>query len=316
MESIVISVVAPMYNESGNIDAFFSRLRPVLDRITDQYEIVCINDGSTDDTLERLLAYQADDPRVLVLDLSRNFGKEAALSAGLDHARGQAVVPIDADLQDPPELIQDFVARWREGYEVVYATRRSRQGENLVKLTSAGLFYRFINRMSAIRIPEDTGDFRLMDRRVVEVLKRMPERTRFMKGLFAWVGFKQAAVEFDRDPRLRGRSKWRLLGLWRFAIDGITSFSSFPLKIWSYMGAVIALLSFSYMAFLILRHLATGVDVPGYSSLISTILFLGGIQLIGIGILGEYLGRVFDEVKRRPLYVVRWIYGQYEPPSR
>ncbi len=312
MQDIEISVVVPMYNEESNLASLFSRLQAVLHGVTDSYEIVCVNDGSSDGTLERLLEISQRDPRVIVVDLARNFGKEIALTAGLDHARGRAVIPIDADLQDPPELIADFVQKWREGYEVVYAQRRTRKGETLVKLASANLFYRTINKMTEIRIPHNTGDYRLLDRRVVEVLRQMPERTRFMKGLFAWVGFRQLAVEFDRDPRLSGQTKWNYIKLWRLALDGITSFTSVPLKIWSYLGGVIALIAFVYMLFLVLRTTIFGVDVPGYASIMVIVLFLGGIQLLGIGILGEYIGRIFDEVKRRPMYVVKALY----PPDR
>jgi len=309
MKNIQVSVVVPMYNESGNINTLFSRLEAVLADVTEEYEIVCINDGSSDETLEMLLEYNIRNPRIVVLDLARNFGKEIALTAGLDFARGEAIIPIDADLQDPPELIADFVKKWREGYEVVYAQRRSRKGETFVKLTSANLFYRLINRMTDIRIPENTGDFRLLDRKVVDAIRMMPERNRFMKGLFSWVGFRQVAVEYDRDPRLSGKSKWNYIKLWRLALDGITSFSSMPLKVWSYLGGGIALISFLYMLALFLRTIIAGVDVPGYTSIMVVVLFLGGIQLFGIGILGEYIGRIFDEVKHRPMYVLRAKHG-------
>jgi glycosyltransferase involved in cell wall biosynthesis len=305
MQSIEISLVVPMYNESECIDEFFSSVIPVLDRVSSSYEIVCVNDGSSDDTLARLLAVQKRASEVVVIDLARNFGKEAALSAGLDHARGAAVVPIDADLQDPPALIEEFVRLWHEGYEVVYAQRRARKGESLFKLKSAEMFYRAINKMSDVRIPPNTGDYRLMDRRVVDALQRLPERTRFMKGMFAWVGHRQIAVEFDRDPRHQGTTKWNYAGLWRLAIDGITSFSSRPLKVWTYIGVGVATLALVYALFLVARVLVTGIDVPGYASLIVVVLMMGGLQLMGIGILGEYIGRIFEEVKQRPVYLVR-----------
>ncbi len=309
MNEVEISIVVPMHNEATNLDALFTRLGEVLAATTDRHEIVCVNDGSTDGTLEALLAARAVDPRIVVVDLSRNFGKEVAVTAGLDHARGQAVIPIDADLQDPPELIADMVARWREGYEVVYARRRSRRGETWFKLATAGLFYRFINRFSEVPIPDNCGDYRLLDRKVVDVVRAMPERVRFNKGLFAWAGFRQTTIEFDRDPRLAGQTSWNYVKLWRLAIDGITSFSAFPLKVWTYVGVVVAFLSFVYGTVLILRTIVLGVDVPGYASLIVIVLFLGGSNLIGIGVLGEYIGRIFDEVKRRPLYVLRDVHG-------
>jgi glycosyltransferase involved in cell wall biosynthesis len=305
MPKIELSLVVPMYNESECIDEFFASVIPVLDRVSSSHEIVCVNDGSSDDTLARLLAVQKRVPEVVVIDLARNFGKEAALSAGLDHARGAAVVPIDADLQDPPALIEEFVRLWHEGYEVVYAQRRVRKGESLFKLKSAEMFYRAINKMSDVRIPPNTGDYRLMDRRVVDALQRLPERTRFMKGMFAWVGHRQIAVEFDRDPRHQGTTKWNYAGLWRLAIDGITSFSSRPLKIWTYIGVGVAALALVYALLLVARVLVSGIDVPGYASLIVVVLMMGGLQLMGIGILGEYIGRIFEEVKQRPVYLVR-----------
>jgi glycosyltransferase involved in cell wall biosynthesis len=303
-----ISIVIPMFNESDNLDRLFARLTTVLGEVTPEYEIVCVNDGSTDDTLARLLHHRQNDPRLVVIDLARNFGKETALTAGLDYSRGRAVIPIDADLQDPPELIAEFVAKWREGYDVVYAQRSTRRGETVVKLASASLFYKVLNRLSDTPIPPDTGDFRLLDRKVVEALGRLPERTRFMKGLFAWVGFRQTAVTYDRDPRFAGRTKWNYLKLWRFALDGITSFSTTPLKVWGYLGGIIAFFAFLYLLFLLGRTLLQGVDVPGYASLMVVILFLGGVQLLGIGILGEYLGRIFTETKQRPLYLVRTLH--------
>ena len=247
--------------------------------------------------------------RIKIVALSRNFGKELALTAGIDYARGAAVVPIDADLQDPPELIEALVAKWKEGYDVVYAKRRSRQGETWLKRATANSFYRVMERMSKVPIPRDTGDFRLLDRRVVDVLKQLPERTRFMKGLFAWVGYRQAEVLYDREPRHSGETKWNYWRLWNFAIDGIVSFSIAPLRIWSYIGITFAGISFLYGTFLLLRTLISGNDVPGYASLMVAVLFLGGVQMMSLGVLGEYLGRVYEEVKGRPLYLVRNAYG-------
>jgi len=306
---VEISIVVPLYNEEPNIDYLFERLLLVLDRMNVGYEIICINDGSQDNTLKCLIEYHRRHRGIKIVNLSRNFGKEVALTAGIDYAGGAAVIPIDADLQDPPELIEQLVAKWREGYDVVYATRRSRQGESWAKRFTARSFYRTIGWMSPVPIPRDTGDFRLLDRQVVEALKQMPERTRFMKGLFGWAGFKQTSILFDREPRLNGTTTWNYWRLWNFAIDGITSFSFLPLKVWSYIGLVISLLAFLYATFLVIRTLIFGVDLPGYASLMVTVLFLGGIQLITLGIIGEYLGRVYEEVKGRPLYLVRDSYG-------
>lgn len=304
-----ISVVVPFYNEELNIDYLFKRLISALNYLNMRYEIVCINDGSKDRTFQRLIEYHRLNPKIKVINLSRNFGKEIALTAGIDYATGLIVVPIDADLQDPPELIAELVAKWREGYEVVYATRVSRQGESWIKRLTARGFYRVIDKISPVSIPSDTGDFRLLDRRVVEELKRMPERTRFMKGLFAWVGFKQTSILYERPSRHQGKTKWNYWRLWNFAIDGIVSFSSVPLKIWSYVGLLLSSASFLYAAFLLVRTLLFGVDVPGYASLMVTMLFIGGVQLLTLGIIGEYLGRVYEEVKQRPLYLVRESYG-------
>jgi polyisoprenyl-phosphate glycosyltransferase len=259
-------------------------------------------------SLQALVEHHHRNPCIKVVNLSRNFGKEVALSAGIDYASGAAVIPIDADLQDPPELIGELVEKWREGYDVVYATRRSRQGESWLKRWTAHAFYRTIGGMSRVPIPPDTGDFRLLDRRVVEALKQMPERNRFMKGLFAWVGFKQTSVSFVRPPSKRPTT-WNYWKLWNFAIDGITSFSFVPLKIWSYVGLTISLISFVYASFLVIRTLIFGIDLPGYASIMVAVLFLGGIQLMTLGIMGEYLGRVYEEVKGRPLYLVRDCYG-------
>ena len=306
---VKISVVIPFYNEEKNVDYLFQRLIEVLDKLKTTYEIICVNDGSQDDTLNCLIQYHQTQPQIKVINLSRNFGKEIALTAGIDYATGEAIIPIDADLQDPPELIEQLVAKWREGYDVVYATRKSRQGESWLKLFTANAFYKTIGKMSRISLPHNTGDFRLLDRKVVEALKQMPERTRFMKGLFAWVGFKQTSVLFDRQPRFQGNTNWNYWKLWNFALDGITSFTFLPLKVWSYIGLGVSFLSFIYASFLVIRTLFFGIDVPGYASLMVTVLFLGGIQLITLGIIGEYLGRVYEEVKGRPLYFVRECYG-------
>jgi polyisoprenyl-phosphate glycosyltransferase len=309
LDTVELSILVPMFNEEANIDYLFERLLTVLDGMQTSYEIVCINDGSRDNTMNELVAHHRRNPVIKVIDLSRNFGKEVALSAGIDYARGQAVIPIDADLQDPPELIADLVNKWQEGYDVVYATRRSRQGESWLKQFTANVFYRLISRISQVPIPQDTGDFRLLDRRVVEALKQIPERTRFMKGLFAWVGYRQTCIYYDRPQRYKGKTTWNYWKLWNFAIDGITSFSLAPLKVWTYMGLGISLLAFIYATFLVLRTLILGIDVPGYASLMVAMLFLGGVQLVTLGVLGEYIGRIYEEVKGRPLYLVRNCYG-------
>ena len=308
-KTIELSVVVPLYNEEENIDHLFERLITVLKALKTTYEIVCINDGSKDNTLKYLIDYHTKNPAIKIINLSRNFGKEIALTAGIDYTTGAAIIPIDADLQDPPELIAELVKKWREGYDVVYATRRSRKGETWLKRMTAKTFYQIIGKMSPIPIPSNTGDFRLLDRRVVEAIKKLPERTRFMKGLFAWVGYKQTSVMFDRQPRFQGNTAWNYWKLWNFALDGIISFSFLPLKVWSYVGVSISFVSLLYASFLIIRTLIFGIDVPGYASLMVAILFLGGIQLITLGIIGEYLGRVYEEVKGRPLYFVREQYG-------
>ncbi len=307
--SIELSIVVPMYNEAANLRPFFERLFNVLNRLNITYEIVCVNDGSQDNTLTELLDYQKHNPFIKIVDLSRNFGKEIALTVGLDYSSGAAVVPIDADLQDPPELIEALLAKWREGYNMVYATRRIRRGETFTKRFTAKLFYRIIDFMSDIPIPKNTGDFRLMDRTVVDSLSKLPERTRFMKGLFAWVGFKQTAIYYDREPRQAGTSTWNYWRLWNFALEGITSFSVLPLKLWSYIGLFLSFISICYATFLIVRTLILGIELPGYASMMVVILFLGGIQLISLGIIGEYLARIYSEVKARPLYLVRKTYG-------
>ncbi|REJ42613.1 MAG: glycosyltransferase [Microcystis flos-aquae TF09] len=304
-----ISVVVPLYNEEENIDALFRRLLAVLEALNTSYEVICVNDGSRDNTLKNLVEYHQRYPQIKVVNLSRNFGKDTAMSAGIDYSQGMAVIPIDADLQDPPELIAEMIEKWHEGYDVVYASRRVRIGESWFKRFSAEGFYQVINKLSRVSIPPNTGDFRLIDRRVVESIKKMPERQRFMKGIFAWVGYKQTSILFDREPRYQGQTKWNYWKLWNFAIDGITSFSFLPLKVWTYVGLIIALVSLVYASFLILRTIIFGIDVPGYASLMVAVLFLGGIQLLTLGIIGEYIGRVYEEVKGRPLYLVRDCYG-------
>jgi len=297
-----LSVVVPAFNEVEVLAEFHRRLAAVLDALPAASEIVFVNDGSRDGTLDLMRRLRAQDPRVCIVDLSRNFGKEIALTAGLDHARGDAVVVIDADLQDPPELIPTLIAEWRAGHDVVFAQRTARDGESLVKRATAAAFYRVIQGVSRVPIPPDTGDFRLLSRRAVDALAQLREQHRFMKGLFAWIGFPQKAVPYRRDARFSGDTKWNYWKLWNFAIEGITSFSIAPLKIATYTGILIGLLSFAYALFIIYKTIAHGESVRGYPSLMVVVLFLGGVQLLFIGVMGEYLGRLFNEAKRRPLY--------------
>lgn len=301
-KDFLISVIVPMKNESAGLETLFSRLIPVLDS-QGKWEIICIDDGSTDNTLELLRQQSLSDQRVKVISLSRNFGKEAALTAGLNFAGGDIIIPIDADLQDPPELIPEMVAQWKQGFKVVLATRKSRD-ESWLKRKSAGAFYNIMGKFGTVKLPKNTGDYRLIDRQVLEALKQLPERTRFMKGLFAWAGFKTTTLYFDRPPRHAGKTNWSYLKLWRFALDGIFSFTTFPLKMWTYVGVIISFLSFIYGSVLIIRTLLYGIDVPGYASIMTVMLFLGGIQLISLGIIGEYIGRIYRETKQRPLYII------------
>lgn len=300
----VLSIVTAACNEEDVLPEFFARLKRVLEAIGEPWEIICVNDGSTDRTREILSDAAREDPRIRVINLSRNFGKERALTAGIDHARGQAVVPLDADLQDPPELIADFVRLWREGYDAVYAVRERRDSDSWIKRTSASAFYAAMNRLSNVEIPANAGDFRLMDRRVVDALGQMRERNRFMKGLFAWVGFRQTSVSYRRPSRPAGKTKFNYWKLWNFALDGITGYSTLPLRIAGYFGLLFALISMCYGVFLILRTILFGTDVPGYASTMVAVIFMGGIQLFVLGIIGEYLGRLYNEAKQRPLYLI------------
>ncbi len=299
-----LSIIVPMYNEEEALDGFFKRVQRVLQTVTPSYEIICVNDGSRDLTLARLRQVAERDERIKVVNLSRNFGKEIALSAGLDHAVGDAVIPIDADLQDPPEVIPLMVAKWRAGAKLVLAKRRDRSTDGWLKrLTASGAYWLF-SKLTHPQIPQNVGDFRLMDRDVVNAIKRLPERSRFMKGLFAWIGYEAETVEYDREARFAGETKWNYWKLWNFALDGITSFSSLPLRVWSYLGFGVSLFAMGYLGFTIAKTMIFGLDVPGYASLLSVILFFNGVLLVGIGVIGEYLARIFTEVKARPLYIV------------
>jgi len=300
-----LSIVVPMHNEAEVLGAFFARIESATAMLGVEVEIVCVDDGSRDATLAGLVRQARRDPRVKVVALARNFGKEAALTAGIDAATGDMVTPIDADLQDPPELIADFIARWEEGYDVVYGARSDRSSDTALKRTSANLFYRVFNYVSDLDIPESAGDFRLMDRQVVEVLRQLPERNRFMKGLFAWVGFRQIGVPYVRPERAAGTTSFGYLRLWRFALDGITSFSTVPLRMWTGLGIAGGMLAVLLAIALVVWVLVRGRDAPGYASLMVAILLGFAIQMIAFGVLGEYVGRLYQEVKGRPIYVVR-----------
>ncbi len=302
-----LSVVVPLYNEAENVAELLRRIRAVIAELTvapADYELILINDGSRDGTLEALIAAADADPHIRVISLSRNFGHQIAATAGLDAAQGDAVVLMDGDLQDPPELIDAFLEKFRQGYDVVYATRRKRAGESAFKVLTAAMFYRTIRRLTNVSIPVDTGDFRLMSRRVVEALRNSRERHRFIRGLVSWVGYRQTGIEYDRAERAAGVSKYPFSKMLKFAIDGITSFSEIPLRFASYFGFVVSVAAFAIGIFEICLHIFTGYNLPGYTSTIFAILFLGGVQLIGIGILGEYVGRIYDEIKGRPLYLI------------
>jgi glycosyltransferase involved in cell wall biosynthesis len=311
-DKALISIVVPAFNEEEVIPAFHERLTTALRALPYALEVVYVNDGSSDKTLPILKQLYDADERVAIVDLSRNFGKEIALTAGLHKARGNAVVVIDADLQDPPELIPQLVKEWENGFDVVYARRMQRSGEGWFKKVSASVFYRLIQKLSRVKIPEDTGDFRLLSRRAVDALNTLMEQNRFMKGLFAWIGYRQKAIYYDRNPRLAGSSKWNYWHLWNFALDGITSFTTAPLKMASYAGFLAAFCAFVYGSFMVVRTIFYGNPVPGYPSLIVVVLFIGGIQLMAIGVVGEYVGRIFSESKRRPLYFV----NEYKQPRR
>jgi glycosyltransferase involved in cell wall biosynthesis len=306
----LLSLVVPVFNEEESIDLFLKSVEPFLEGAGLRFEIVFVNDGSRDNTLAHLLDRSTRDRRIKVVNLSRNFGKEAALTAGIDHAQGDILIPMDIDLQDPPDLFIPFIERWREGYDIVYGVRQTRAWDTMSKRLSASWFYWAFNRMSPVRIPANVGDFRLVDRRAVEVLRRLPERNRFMKGLFAWVGFNAIGVSYERPQRAAGASKFNLWRLWNFALDGVVSFSTVPLRASFYGGLAIAAIAVLYAIFIIARVLLFGIDTPGYASLLIAVLLMGAIQLVSIGIIGEYLGRLFLEVKGRPIYIVEGVYEE------
>jgi len=305
----LISIVIPTHNEYEAAPIFLERVTPFLAATGIDYEMIFVDDGSRDDTVDVLLTMRERFPKIRLVQLSRNFGKEAALTAGLSYASGDAVIPMDCDLQDPPGLIPAMIAKWQAGAEVVLAARRDRSADTWVKRVTAKTFYRVMRKITHIPIPDNCGDYRLMDRKVVNALLSFPERNRFMKGLMAACGFRTEIIEYDRPERSAGQTKFNFWKLWNFALDGITSFSTFPLRIWTYMGSVVAAIAFVYAAWIITKTLIWGVVTPGFATLITVVLFLGGIQLIGIGILGEYIGRIMAETKRRPVFIVGALHG-------
>ena len=305
----LVSLVVPVFNEQEAIPVFLARVDRDVRLPDARLEIIFVNDGSVDDTLSAVLAAASVRRDVRLVNLSRNFGKEAAMSAGLDHAEGDVVVLIDVDLQDPPELIAVFLEQWRQGYDIAYGLRTSRSGDSRLKAATAGAFYAWFNRISDTPIPPNVGDFRLLDRRVVQALRLLPERGRFMKGLFAWVGFPSIGIPFERPPRAVGQSSWNYWRLWNFALEGLVSFSTAPLKIWTYVGGVVAMAAGAYALFILVRVLVEGIDVPGYASLLVFLLTGIALNLISLGMIGEYVGRLFVESKQRPVYLVEGVYG-------
>jgi glycosyltransferase involved in cell wall biosynthesis len=299
-----LSVVIPMFNEADNLQLLIEKLTPVLERASDSFEVVFVDDGSSDGTLEGLRRAHQLDPRFNAVSFSRNFGKEIAIAAGLDHARGDAVIIMDADLQHPPEMIETFMARWREGYENVYGQRVDRTADSPMRRMLTMRFYKMFANFGETELPPGAGDFRLLDRKAVNALRAMPERARFSKGLYAWIGFRSIGVPFEVQERAFGQSKFSYRKLTRFALDGLMSFSTLPLKVWTYVGTIVSVFALATAVFFVFRTITHGADVPGYASLIVSIMFFAGVQLMSLGILGEYIGRIFAEVKRRPLYLV------------
>lgn len=302
----LISIVVPCYNETEAVELFHETICDVLKG--QRLELVFVNDGSKDDTIGKLIALSRRDDRVVVVNLSRNFGKEVAMTAGIEQASGDVVIPMDVDLQDPPDLIPTFLEKWREGYDVVYGVRVDRSSDTAGKRMTSGIFYRLFNRLAQTEIPANAGDYRLMDRVAVDAICQLTERNRFMKGLFAWIGFPSIGVEYVRPERAAGETKFNFWRLWNFALDGVVSFSSLPLRIWTYAGGVIALVSVLYACLIVIRTLVYGIDVPGYASTMAAVLFLGGVQLISLGVIGEYLSRLFVETKGRPIYLLQGVY--------
>ncbi len=301
----LVTILVPAYNEQEVLHMLYERLKNIMDNLSSyRFEILLVNDGSKDNTLAVMKELRSMDNRICYLNLSRNFGKETAMIAGLDYAKGDCVIIIDADLQDPPELIPDMLKLWEEGYDDVYAKRKSRKGESFLKKFTSKMYYKMLQSVTNIEIQKDTGDFRLLDRRCVEALKSIRESQRYTKGLFSWIGYNKKEILFDRDPRAAGKTKWNYGKLINLSIDGLTSFTTTPLRFSAVMGILVSLAGFIYMLAIIIKTIIYGIDVPGYSSTMVVILFLGGIQLIFLGVIGEYLGRTFNESKRRPIYFV------------
>ncbi|RTL10849.1 MAG: glycosyltransferase [Neisseriaceae bacterium] len=308
LSSSLISIIIPMKNESATLAQLFSVLTPILADFPINYEIVAVNDGSCDDTLAKLIELSKNEINLKIIDLSRNFGKEAALYAGFSYAQGDCAVAMDADLQDPPELILEMINWWQQGYEIVTGVHQSRESDTYLKRKTANLFYQSINKVSDIKFTPNAGDFRLLDRTAINAFLSLDERVRFNKGLFAWIGFKEKLVYHKRSERTAGTSQWKYLQLFKFAIDGITSFSKAPLEVWFYLGIFTAIAGFLYGVFIFTRTILLGIDTPGYASLLIFVLFFSGLQMVGVGILGKYIGRIFIESKRRPIFIVRKIY--------
>jgi glycosyltransferase involved in cell wall biosynthesis len=311
-----LSVVVATHNEQEVLEGFFKRLIPTLQRVVRSYEIICINDGSSDQTLDRLLEIARINSHVRVIDLSRNFGKEAALCAGLAHTRGDATVLIDADLQDPPELIEQFVQHWRQGYDVVTGIRAERRADSHVKRTTAQIFYSAFNLIGDVKLQPNAGDFRLLSRKVVDAINSLPERRRFLKGIYSWVGFKQVSVKYERCPRAGGSSSWTYWQLWNYALDGITSFTTVPLRLWTYLGFAVFVVSLALAIYFLSLYFSGHVILPGFYWVILLILFFGSLQMVTMGIIGEYVGRIYDEVKLRPQYLIRTKVGFDTDPTR
>lgn len=311
--AVKYSIIVPMFNEEEVIEFTYDRLKQVMDGTEEPYELIFVNDGSHDRTVELITMICNFDPSVRLINFSRNFGHQIAISAGMDYAQGEAIVVIDADLQDPPEVILEMIAKWKEGYEVVYGKRLKRKGETLFKKATAKIFYRTMRIMTNVDIPVDTGDFRLIDRKVCDVLRGLKEKNRFVRGLVSWIGFRQTMVEYEREERFAGETKYPLKKMISFAVDGITSFSHKPLKIATYVGFTLSIGSFLYLIVVIFQKLFTGSTVAGWASIVAVNLLFNGIILMLLGLIGEYIGRIYDESKNRPLYIVRDVQGYSGP---
>ena len=312
----VISIVCPVFNEAQCIREFAGKLLQTLETLEGfLFEVIFIDDGSTDDSMGLLVGLAKEDERIKVIELSRNFGKEAALTAGFDFATGDAIISMDSDMQHPPNVIPKILQKWQEGGDIVIASRTNKKIDSQLHSAIRNLFYKIHNRLSTVQLSKNSGDFRLLNRDATEALKLLPERQRFMKGLFSWIGFKTDFVEYEVQDRLAGTTKFTRIRLWNLALEGITSFSTVPLKIWSYLGLVGASLSIIYASYIIFRTVTSGIEVPGYASLFTVILFFGSIQLIGIGVLGEYIGRIYLETKQRPIYLTRRVLNTNKPPK-